>query len=70
MYNDWLISRAPLPFLHLSNEIDKPRPILWHPLLRPAHVLELLHWQRRAILEGWFVEVGGGDASKMRANLV
>lgn len=51
MHHNGFVSRAPLPFLHLSYEINEPTTIVWHTFLRPAYVLELLHWQRGAILD-------------------
>ena len=44
------VSRAPLPLLDLSNQVNEPRASVRHPVLWPVCVLELFHWQRRPIL--------------------
>jgi len=44
------VSRAPLPLLDLSNQVNEPRASVRHPVLWPIRVLELFHWQRRPIL--------------------
>ena len=44
-------ARVPLPFLYLTHEINEPCTGIRDSLLWPACVLELLHWERRAILQ-------------------